>query len=97
MISDTPLLDRRFSPSPDVHYQALLGEAVLLDIRSGLYFGLDEVGTIIWERLRQGATLTEVVDTLEQEFDAARDILERDTTAFVRLLQDKGLIHLITG
>jgi hypothetical protein len=66
---------------------------VLLDHRAGAYFGLDEVGTRVWELLGGGASLAGVVDALAEEYDAPREVLERDTAEIVsRLRQSKLLI-----
>ena len=36
--------DQRFTVSPDVLFQEVSGEMVLLDLASESYFGLDEIG-----------------------------------------------------
>jgi hypothetical protein len=81
-----------FAPSPDVHYELLEGEAVLLDMRSGRYFGLDVVGTRIWQLVHEGSDFPAVVAALEADFDAPYDVLERDTATFLRQLQERGLV-----
>lgn len=81
-----------FTRSTDVHYQLLEGEAVLLDLKSGAYFGLDTVGTRIWELLDRDVPLSQITAALEEEFDAPREVLDRDTAAFVRTLEEKGLV-----
>ena len=88
------MLDVTFSPTDDVHYQYLGEEAVLLDIRTGVYFGLDAVGTRIWDLLVQGTALGGIVEVLGQEFDAHRSTLVRDVTNFVQTLDAKGLVRM---
>ena len=88
------MLNDAFSPTDDIHYQYLGEEAVLLDIRTGVYFGLDAVGTRIWDLLVQGAALGGIVEVLGQEFDAPRDTLVRDVTSFVQTLDGKGLVRV---
>ena len=46
-----PTLASRIRPSDEVLFQELQDESVLLDLKSGVYFGLDIVGTRIWQLL----------------------------------------------
>lgn len=85
--------EARFTPVIDVHAQVLFGETVLLDVNSGIYFGLNEVGTRIWELLSHGSALGSVTAAVAQEFDVEQEELARDLAAFVRELESRGLIH----
>ena len=67
-------------------------ETVVLNLESGIYFGLDSVGTRIWELLTEGNSFTEICDTMTEEFNVDRDTLEEDVKELVRTLKDKGLI-----
>jgi hypothetical protein len=86
-------LDQRFQVSDDVVAREVAGEMVLLDLASGLYFGLNPVGSRIWARLSQGAcSLAELCDLIEAEFDAPRAVIEQDIVALARQLAEKKLI-----
>ncbi|WP_086617556.1 PqqD family protein [Erythrobacter tepidarius] len=86
-------LDQRFQMSDDVIAREVAGEMVLLDLASGLYFGLDPVGSRIWECLSESScTLTKVCDVIEAEYDAPRARIEEDILALAAQLTDKGLI-----
>jgi hypothetical protein len=82
-----------FAPAADVVVRDLDGEAVVLDIATGTYFGLNDIGTRIWQLVVQQKTLVEVVEVLEHEFDAPVDRLEADLRAFVDRLVVKGLLR----
>ncbi len=56
---------------------------VLLDTRRGRYYGMDGVGTRIWQIIGEGVSFTEVVDRLEREYDAPRPVLEQDAASFL--------------
>lgn len=87
-------LDQRFQVSDDVIAREVAGEMVLLDLVSGLYFGLDPVGSRIWDRLSEGpCSLAEVCDLIEAEFDAPRDQIERDIVALAAQFTEKKLIN----
>lgn len=59
---------------------------VLLDTRRGRYYGIDGVGSRIWDLMGGGVSFTELVDRLEREYEAPRTVLERDAAAFLERL-----------
>lgn len=68
------------------------GEAVLLDLASQQYFGLDEVATRIWQLLAEHGRREPVLAALEREFDADRVTLAADFDRFVERLDEAGLV-----
>jgi hypothetical protein len=68
-------------------------ETVILDLASGMYFGLDAVGTRAWQLMEEGRTLKEVCDAVLDEFDAGREQVERDILALVAELRSRRLIE----
>lgn len=87
-------LTDRLAPAADVVARDVAGETVLLDLASGTYFGLNEVGSRIWQWLDADAqpTLAEIVQRLQQEYAVAGDIAERDVLALARDLAEHGLV-----
>ena len=74
--------------------RVLDGEAVLLDLKSGTYFGLNEVGSEVWELLGSGASVGEIRDQLLELFDVDRDTVIRDLEALVAQLEERGLVEI---
>ncbi len=68
------------------------GETVMLDLASGTYFGLDPIGTRIWELFGQGKTLAEVCDVMTSEYEVSHDDIKRDVLSLVEELSNRGLI-----
>jgi len=83
---------QKITVSSEVLAQELDGETVLLDLASESFFGLDEVSTRVWQLLQKGMGKTEVVDTLLEEYEVERDILEQDVTDLLARLGEAGLI-----
>ena len=79
--------------SPDVLFQEVGGETVLLDLESEHYFGLDAVGTRIWGLIGEGASVDGMVDTLLQEYEVERATLEADVAELLSRLAEAGLIR----
>lgn len=86
-------LSDTFAVSQDVVDRELGGEIVLLDLSSGLYFGLGSVGARVWEMLSQKPrTLRELADDLEREFDAPIERIEADLLELAQALRERELI-----
>jgi len=80
--------------SDDVLFQEVGGEAVLLDLASEQYFGLDPVGTRIWELLDGQTALEQVHATLCAEYQADTQRVGDDLLALARALADAGLVRV---
>jgi hypothetical protein len=84
-------LENTFILSKDAMFRDLDGEAVLLDLDSGTYSGLNAVGTHIWHLIQQHGRLQAVFDELCREYDAAPDVIERDLLELVARLAEARL------
>jgi hypothetical protein len=81
--------------SDEVLFQEVSGETVLLDLDSEQYFGLDAVGTRVWQLIGAGATAEAVVDTLLEEYEVERDELAADVAELLDRLAEAGLIRWV--
>lgn len=66
--------------------------AVLLDIEQGLCFSLNPIGTRIWEMIKDGRSVDEIADTLEQDFRLPRAQLLTDISDFLKQLENMRLV-----
>ncbi|MEP5567624.1 MAG: PqqD family protein [Halioglobus sp.] len=80
--------------SPDVISQEVSGETVLLDLNSENYFGLDEVGTRIWQLIESSGNLQEIYDTMLNEYEVDADQLLEDMEQLVVDIEKAGLVSL---
>ncbi len=72
----------------------LAGDVVILSTKSGVYYGLDEVGARIWHLLKEPQTVQDLLDTILQEFDATADQCEPDLLDLLCDLRSKGLVEI---
>lgn len=84
-------IDDTLSIDPDVVFRELDGEAVILNLETGIYFGLDDVGTRMWQLIAEHGSLRHVVEVLREEYEADDAALERDLLALATDLCAKGL------
>lgn len=90
----TAALDQTVRVPDDVLFRELQGEAVILNLASSTYFGLDAVGTRVWQLCEAHGSLRAVFDAMQREFDAPGETLQSDLLTFVDELLDKGLLAL---
>lgn len=84
-------LDSTVAPSDDAVFREMDGESVLLNLETGMYFGLDEVGTRVWRLAADNGSLRAVRERLVEEYDADPATIERDLLALAEALVSKGL------
>jgi hypothetical protein len=85
-------LDTRLSVPPQVMSRLVDDETVLLDLKSGMYFGLDGVGKRIWEAISEGLTLGEIAAVIVSEYEVEEDQAQADVIGFVSDLVERGLL-----
>lgn len=68
------------------------GEIVMMSIDNGEYYGLDEIGSRIWELMEVPVKIDHLVEKLISEFDVQREECFQDTLEFLEDLLDKDLL-----
>ena|SRR2546422_2299993 len=79
----------------DVISRVLDGEAVILGLEAGVYYGLDSVGTRIWELIGERGWVREILARLVDEYDVEPGRCERDLLGLLRELREQGLITVV--
>ncbi len=86
----------RFEISSEVLAQEVNGETVLLDLHGDSYFGLNEMGTHIWQLLQAGENVRGLLATLSGEYAASEERIERDVGDLLEKLTQAGLLRVAT-
>lgn len=84
----------RVEVGDQVFFRELDGETVLLNIDTGQYYGLDEVGTRVFLLLREHQALDKVLNILEAEYDVPPDKLRTDVIGLMERLSAHGLLKI---
>ncbi len=69
-------------------------EIVILNVKAGIYYGLDPVGTRVWKLVQTPRTVAEILEALLKEFDAAPADCEQDLMTLLGSLAGAGLIEV---
>lgn len=81
-----------YRASSDVIAQAIDAEVVLLDPESETYFGLDAIGTRIWQLLSEQRSFEELVAELVTQYDAREEQIREEAAVFLEQLCAEGLV-----
>lgn len=87
------IAERQFAISESIAHAELDGEAILLEVENGVYYGLDPIGFRIWQILAETGSESEVHRRLLEEYEVDPDQLRRDVSDFLRLLLARGLVR----
>jgi hypothetical protein len=93
-MGSVPSLESRIHVNEDVLHQDLNGEAVLLNLKTGMYFGLDAVGTRVWQLVDEKKSLAEIVEVIVSEYDVPQDRCTEDVLSLVADMEQRGLVTL---
>lgn len=86
--------DTRVAASRDQVSAQLDGEAVILSLADGVYYGLNPVGASVWTLLEQPRTVAELRDAIVAEFDVDAPTAEADLRALLHEMAARGLVEL---
>lgn len=88
---------QRFQINEAVVLAELDDEAILLNVESGIYFGLDPLGTLIWKRLGDGALEDEIFEEMLDQYEVDGDKLRSDISVFLATLAANNLVRPVDG
>jgi hypothetical protein len=80
---------------PDLLANEFDGEVVLLNLRDGVYYGLEDVGLRIWQLLQQPIRVTSICQVLTSEFDVSPEDCLQDVRTLVDELASRGLVEIV--
>jgi Coenzyme PQQ synthesis protein D (PqqD) len=87
-------LDTLVSSSPNQVSCDLEGEEVILNLQSGVYYGLDPVGAFIWKLVEQPRTIASIRNSMLEKFEVDAERCEKDLFVLLEKLSAEGLIEV---
>jgi len=70
------------------------GETVMMSIQNGEYYGLDDIGSRIWELIEKPVKVSDLIDILLERFDVDRETCERDVLKFLNELNEDKILEV---
>lgn len=72
-------------------------ETVMMDLESGHYYGLDDIGTEIWRRLEAPRRFGDLVDDLAAGYDADRTVIAEDIRKLLAVMAEHKVVTFAQG
>src|SRR5215472_1674825 len=89
-IADATVISR----SPSVLTAEVEGEVVMMSIEQGRYFGLDDIGSDIWNRIEPPCSFATLIDWLTTDYDADRATIAADVRALLGRMAAQDVVRL---
>jgi Coenzyme PQQ synthesis protein D (PqqD) len=70
------------------------GEAVILNLKSGVYHGLNEVGASVWELIQKQQIVKDIKQSLLEQYEVEEEQCDRDLKMLLEDLLTAGLINI---
>ena len=90
LISDDTLITR----NDGVLATAVQDETVIMHVASGHYYGLDDIGSVIWQRIEQPCRFGTLIDALVAEYDGDRALITEDVRKLLSIMAEHSVILL---
>jgi hypothetical protein len=71
------------------------GEVAILNLKAGMYYGLDDVGARVWALIQRPKEVSEIQAIILNEYDVDPDRCERDITSLLQNLIGEGLVEVV--
>lgn len=84
------------SAHPEQLSSDLDGETILLQMSSGLYYGLNEIGAVIWEMIQTPHQFQDIQEKLLETYEVAPEVCKQEVTKLVSELYEAGLVEVKT-
>ena len=76
----------------DFVFKKVKNESVLLNAKTGDYFGLNEVGTDFYALVDGKISLEEIIKKIMDDYDVDKELLQKDIGELVDQLLKKGIL-----
>ncbi|HUQ50563.1 MAG TPA: PqqD family protein [Terriglobales bacterium] len=80
--------------TPDQVSSEVSGEIIILHVKDGMYFGLDDVGAVVWQAIQKPRRVDEIVNTMLEQFEVDREKCEADLCALLEQMVAAKLVSV---
>ncbi len=88
-------LHSRVVAAPDHVACDVAGQALILSLKDGIYYGLDPVGAQIWAMLKEQRTVAAIRDEIMRQYEVEADRCEGDVLELLEQMHEWHLIEVL--
>ena len=85
--------DKIFKIIDDIVISEINDESIILNLKTGIYFQVNELGSYIVAQLNQYSTFESLNNKITEDFDVAPNKSKQDLLSFIKDLESKNLLH----
>lgn len=78
--------------SPNATHQTVDEEAIIIHLHTGVYYSLNDTGTMFWELIDGQRTIADCACLIAQEYQVETSVVEADLLELASEFKDEGLI-----
>lgn len=82
----------RLHRNPDMVFSTIDGEVVMMSVEQGEYFGLNAMGSEIWNALAEPRSLEDLCRALRERFDVSETQCREEVARFLADIAHSGLV-----
>lgn len=87
--------DQKITRHPDMLSAEIGGEAVMMSIEKGAYFGLNPIATRIWDLIEQPRSIAELIEVITSEYEVSNEQCAADVQEFTADMITRGLAQQV--
>lgn len=89
-------IDTTLKRNPELLAVDMDGETVMMDMETGNYFGINAVGSHIWEALESENKVGDLIETVNNAFEVQEgDAVADDILAFLGDMVEQQLVEVV--
>lgn len=81
--------------SDDFITSAVDGDLVMMSLEKGIYYGLDAIGSQIWEHIAEPISVNALCQKLTDQYEVDSAQCQEDVLAFLNELLNENIIHVV--
>jgi hypothetical protein len=91
---ESAMMNNRFEAVKDHLYSEIKGEGVILSLKNGKYYGINSVGSSIWQAIQNPATLPEIETAVTREYDVDQKTCRQEVLTFLERMVNEELVEV---
>lgn len=89
--------DRLTVNENDVAAEVMEGEAIIINLATGVYYSMDGAGGVLWSMVEEGRPLRDVVEAFGSRYGVERERAAEDVLALAERILEEGLVETAEG
>jgi hypothetical protein len=89
--------ETRFTPASEATVKPMDDHGVIVDMRTGKCWDLNQVGFAIWTLAAEGKSVADTIAAISTRYAVSSETSETDVFAFLRTLVNAGLLVAAPG